>query len=61
MERMKVRLSQHCVERFHERFRPAMDVIRARAELEMLIEHGEIAAEPPSGWPARCASGRTLT
>ena len=49
---MKVRLSQHCVERFHERFRPALDVIRARAELEMLIEHGEIAGEPPE-WMAR--------
>ncbi len=47
-----MRLSQHCVERFHERFRPALDVIRARAELEMLIEHGEIAAEPPE-WMAR--------
>ena len=49
---MRVRLSHHCVDRFHERFRPALDVVRARRELEMLIEHGEIAAEPPE-WLAR--------
>lgn len=49
---MRVRLSRHCVERFHERFRPALDLIRARAELERLIEHGEIAGEPPE-WMAQ--------
>jgi hypothetical protein len=48
----EVTLSHHCVGRFHERFRPALDQIRARAELEALIEYGEIAAEPPE-WMAR--------
>ena len=45
-------LSHHCVNRFHERFRPALDRIRARAELQLLIEHGEIADAPPE-WLAR--------
>ncbi len=42
-----VMLSPHCVERFHERFRPALDEIRARRELEMLLALGEIDDEPP--------------
>ena len=42
-----VMLSPHCVERFHERFRPALDEIRARRELEMLLMHGEISDQPP--------------
>lgn len=57
MARMRVRLSHHCVERFHERFRPALDLIRARAELQALIEHGEIAAEPPE-WMGRTMAQR---
>ena len=48
----EVTLSAHCVDRFHERFRPALDMVRARLELEMLIDHGEIAEEPPD-WMAR--------
>ena len=47
-----VTLSSHCVERFHERFRPALDQIRARRELEMLLALGEINAEPPE-WLAQ--------
>jgi hypothetical protein len=47
-----VLLSHHCVERFHERVRPALDRIAARRELEALIAHGEIADEPPE-WMAR--------
>ena len=47
-----VTLSPHAVECFHERFRPALDHIRARQELQRLIEHGEIADEPPD-WMAR--------
>ncbi len=50
--RANVTLSHHCVDRFHERFRPALDQIRARQELEDLIRHGEISAEPPE-WMAR--------
>ena len=30
--------SPHCVERFHERFRPVLEQIMARRELEMLLE-----------------------
>ena len=33
-----VTLPPHCVGRFHERFRPALDQIMARRELEMLLE-----------------------
>ena len=47
-----VMLSPHCVERFHERFRPALDQIRARRELEMLLALGEIRDEPPA-WLAQ--------
>jgi hypothetical protein len=47
-----VTLSSHCVERFHERFRPALDQIRARRELEMLLALGEINDEPPE-WLAQ--------
>jgi hypothetical protein len=50
--RSEITVTHHCVERFHERFRPALDRIRARQELEMLIEHGVIADEPPE-WMAR--------
>lgn len=47
-----VTLSPHCVERFHERFRPALDLIRARRELEMLLALGQISDEPPE-WLAQ--------
>ena len=47
-----IALTHHCVERFHERFRPAVDQVAARRELEALIAHGEIAGEPPE-WMAR--------
>ncbi len=47
-------LTAHCIGRFHERFRPALDRIRARRELERLIEHGEIADAAP-GWLAQKA------
>ena len=46
-------LSPHAVERFHERFRPALDEIRARQDLQRLIEHGEIADEPPDWMASR--------
>ena len=49
---LEVTLTHHCVGRFHERFRPALDQIRARAELEALIEHGRISEDPPE-WMAR--------
>jgi len=49
---MEIEITYHCVGRFHERFRPALDVVRARVELERLIEHGTIEGEPPE-WMAR--------
>jgi hypothetical protein len=49
---MEIAITHHCVGRFHERFRPALDRIRARQELEALIQHGQIAGEPPE-WMAR--------
>ena len=48
----EVVLTHHCVGRFHERFRPALDVIAARRELERLLEHGEVA-DSPLEWMAR--------
>jgi hypothetical protein len=50
--RLDLDLTHHCVDRFHERFRPALDHTRARAELERLIEHGEVTDEPPE-WMAQ--------
>jgi hypothetical protein len=47
-----IALTHHCIERFHERFRPALDRVAARRELEALIAHGEIAGEPPD-WMKR--------
>ena len=47
-----LQLSPHCVGRFHERFRPALDIVRARDELEMLIQQGELAESPPE-WMAQ--------
>ena len=40
-------MTHHCIERFHERFRPALEVNQARAELRRLIRHGRIDPEPP--------------
>ncbi|MSO42495.1 MAG: hypothetical protein EXQ70_11520 [Solirubrobacterales bacterium] len=48
-------LTHHCVNPFHERSRPALDQLRARAELEALIEHGLITGEAPE-WFARSAA-----
>jgi hypothetical protein len=48
----RVTLSNHCVNRFHERVRPALEVLHARAQLEYLIEHGKIEKAPPD-WMAR--------
>ncbi|SRR5581483_5504285 len=53
-----VMLTSHCVERFHERFRPALDQIRAQQELEALIAQGEIAPEPPE-WMGRTMRQRS--
>ena len=48
---MEIELTRHCVDRFHERFRPALDLIRARRELELLMAFAEVADEPPE-WVA---------
>ena len=51
-QRVDVTLTHHCIGRFHERFRPALDQVRAREELEALIEHGQLAEQPPE-WMAQ--------
>ncbi len=52
-EHTRVQITHHCVSRFHERFRPALDTIGARRELEMLVGIGEIDAHPPAWMAAR--------
>ena len=54
-EESRVVLTNHSVGRFHERFRPALDLIEARKELEQLIAFGAIADSPPE-WVARTAA-----
>ena len=44
-------LTHHCVVRYHERSRPALELLRAREELEILIGVGDVVEEPP-GWYA---------
>jgi hypothetical protein len=42
-----VDLSEHAVEQYRERAKPALDLAAARAELEQLVFSGEIVTEPP--------------
>jgi hypothetical protein len=39
-------LSEHAVEQYRERSRPALDLAGARAEVAQLVPSGEIRAEP---------------
>jgi hypothetical protein len=41
-------LSEHAVEQYRERAKPALDSVAARAELERLVFSGEILTEPPA-------------
>ena len=54
--RRGIDITHHCVERFHERSRPALELIRAREELEMLVGVGEVAEQPPAWFAAGAAS-----
>ena len=42
-----VDLSDHAVEQYRERAKPALDLVAARAELQRLVFSGEIVTEPP--------------
>jgi len=42
-----VRLSRHCVDRFHARFRPAADAARAEAELRAMLPCADLVHEVP--------------
>ncbi len=44
-------ISEHALERFQMRVRPALEVDAARVELQRLIELAEFASEPPA-WHA---------
>ena len=55
---MEIEISHHCVDRFHERFRPALDLIKAREQLEMLVAlHAVHADEPPDWFAERMLEG----
>ena len=47
---MEIEISHHCVDRFHERFRPALDLIKAREQLEMLVALHAVHADEPPDW-----------
>lgn len=49
-------LTHHCVLRFLERSRPALDVLRAREELEILVGVGDVTDQPPNWFAAGTAS-----
>jgi hypothetical protein len=44
----EIDLSEHAVEQYRKRARPALDPTPARAELGQLLRSGEIIAEPPA-------------
>jgi hypothetical protein len=49
---IEIHLSEHAVQRFHERVRPGLDRIAAEDALARLALHGTIDTEPPD-WLAR--------
>ena len=51
-----INLTHHCVVRFLERSRPALDVLRAREELEILVGVGDVTDQPPNWFAAGTAS-----
>jgi hypothetical protein len=48
---MPVRFTRHCVEQYQLRFRPALDLICAEADLTMIAGCGHMTTAPP-GWLA---------
>ncbi len=46
-----VRFTRHCVEQYQLRFRPALDLIGAQAELAPIAGCGQMSTAPP-GWLA---------
>ena len=44
---VKLKISKHCVERWRERFRPALDDDGARRELERVVANGVLTDAPP--------------
>lgn len=49
-------LTHHCVERYHQRSRPALELLAAREELEILVGVGEVAEAPPPWFAAGAAT-----
>jgi hypothetical protein len=46
---LPVRFSDHCVERYQLRFRPALDLIGAESDLNRIANCGHVTTAPP-GW-----------
>lgn len=42
-----IRLTEHCVERYQQRFRPALDIEAARTDLARLLDVADVVADPP--------------
>jgi hypothetical protein len=51
-----IELTEHAVEQYRERARPALDVAGARSDLARLVSSGDVVAEPPD-W-ARSAGSK---
>jgi hypothetical protein len=47
METLEIHLSQHAVERFHERVRPSLGIEAAEDELARLVAMGQVVTQPP--------------
>jgi hypothetical protein len=52
----QIDVTEHAVEQYRERIRPALDLAGARVELARLVPSGEIREQPPD-W-ARSAGGK---
>jgi tRNA C32,U32 (ribose-2'-O)-methylase TrmJ len=55
MSTVTIQLSQHAVERFQQRVRPALSLLDAERELAQLALAGELIPEPPAWHAATCA------
>jgi len=48
IENWIVEFTRHCVERFRERFCPALDLLAAEARIEQVLDYARLEPWPPS-------------
>jgi hypothetical protein len=51
MAYLEIHLTQHAIERFHERVRPCLTIAAAEEELARLVTMADVVSEPPT-WHA---------